>query len=138
MATDFAVIVVDLAVVPVTVTQSPTATDDAAAVAFCVNVVDDVHVTVTWPVSWLWTSIDDAVMAATEPDAPGPNRPRGVVVAAPAAAGPATKAIATAAATVVVTRRVERCIVVSFSLDRFHHSLRRASIGASRAARLAG
>src|ERR1700722_7708523 len=46
MATDLAVIVVDLAVVPVTVTQSPTATDDAAVVAFCVNVVDDVHVTV--------------------------------------------------------------------------------------------
>ena len=46
MATDLAVIVVDLAVVPVTVTQSPTATDDAAVVAFCVKVVDDVHVTV--------------------------------------------------------------------------------------------
>jgi hypothetical protein len=61
----------DVAGDPVAVTQSPTATFEAAAVTVWVNVVDDVQLTVTCPLSGFWTSIDVPVMAATVPDAPG-------------------------------------------------------------------
>ena len=56
---------------PVTVTQSPMATLVAATVTVLVKLVDDVQLTVTWPVCWFWTSIDDPEMEATDPDAPG-------------------------------------------------------------------
>jgi hypothetical protein len=61
-------------VLPVTVTQSPTATADAETSTIWLKVVDVVQVTVTCPESWFWTSIDDPVMAATDPEAPGKER----------------------------------------------------------------
>jgi hypothetical protein len=48
MLTEVAVIF-PLLDVPVTVTQSPTATADSAVVTVCVNVVDAVQFTVVWP-----------------------------------------------------------------------------------------
>ncbi|HVX23405.1 MAG TPA: hypothetical protein VHB02_18835 [Acidimicrobiales bacterium] len=89
-------VLVFFAVDPETVTQSPTATAEAGTLTICVKVVDVLQLTVTWPVCWFWTSIDDPVMAATEPEAPGNERPR-----APAddvVAAPATVARPTAAA----------------------------------------
>jgi hypothetical protein len=59
---------------PVTVTQSPTATDDAETSTIWLKVVDVVQLTVTCPDSWLWTSIEVPVMAATDPEAPGKER----------------------------------------------------------------
>lgn len=63
-----------LAVVPETVTQSPTATEVAGTLTIWVKAVDVVQLTVVWPLCWLWTSMDDPVMAATEPEAPGNER----------------------------------------------------------------
>ncbi len=60
---------------PETVTQSPTATEEAGTVAIWVKVVDVVQLTVTWPLKLFCTSIDDPVMAATLPKAPGKERP---------------------------------------------------------------
>jgi hypothetical protein len=65
-----------LVVVPVTVTQSPAATDDAVSVAVFVKAVEAFQLTVTWPVCAFWTSIDEPEMAATEPEAPGKAPPR--------------------------------------------------------------
>jgi hypothetical protein len=76
---------------PVTTTQSPTATVDADAVVDWVKLVDGVQLTVTWPVCWLWTSMEDPASAATDPTVPG-NAP-------PAGAGPDPEL---AGATVVV------------------------------------
>ena len=77
-----------LAVEPETVTQSPTATEEAGTVAMWVKVVAVVQLTVTWPVKLFCTSIDDPVMAATLPKAPGKEWPEAgadVEDAAPAA-----------------------------------------------------
>ena len=63
-----------LAVVPETVTQSPTATEVAGTLTIWVKAVDVVQLTVVCPLCWLWTSMEDPVMAATEPEAPGNER----------------------------------------------------------------
>jgi hypothetical protein len=73
---------------PLTETQSPAATDVEATVAVFENVVEGVQLTVTWPLCWFWTSIDEPVTAATDPEAPGPNEPWVGVVAAPATLAP--------------------------------------------------
>ena len=73
--TVFAVTTLDfLEVVPEAVTQSPTATEEDGTVTIWVNAVDVVQLTVVWPVCVFWTSMDEPVMAATEPDAPGKVR----------------------------------------------------------------
>jgi hypothetical protein len=74
MVTDLAVMA-PFEVDPVTVTQSPVATVDAATVAVWVKVVEGVQVTVTCPDCWFWTSMDDPEMAATDPEAPGNEPP---------------------------------------------------------------
>jgi len=56
--------------VPVAVTQSPTATSDTEDVSVWVKVVEEVQLTVTWPLE-PWTSIDVPAMDATVPDADG-------------------------------------------------------------------
>jgi hypothetical protein len=56
---------------PVTVTQSPVASFEAATEMDSVKDVVEVQSTVTWPLSWLCTSIDEAEICATDPDAPG-------------------------------------------------------------------
>jgi hypothetical protein len=66
--------VVFLEALPETVTQSPTATEDAGTVTIWVKAVDVVQLTVTWPLCWFWTSMEEPVMTATEPEAPGNER----------------------------------------------------------------
>jgi hypothetical protein len=154
MDTVFAVMAPPLDLVPVAVTQSPLATEETDTVAIWLNVVEEVHDTVVWPVCAFWTSIDVPEIAATEPEV-------GRAVAAPAVA--ATERIPTAPETATETatrghrqwRR--RMVVVRFTVvsslssctcavlpvgDASEvergHSVRRASIGAMRAARLAG
>jgi hypothetical protein len=57
--------------VPVTVAQSPTATADTVAVTVWLKVVVEVQLTVTWPLSGFWTSMDVEAREATVPDAEG-------------------------------------------------------------------
>jgi hypothetical protein len=107
MVTVLAVSLFDfLATVPVTVTQSPAATEEAATDTVSEKVVDVLQLTVTWPDCSLWTSMDDPVMAATEPEAPGNDpapdfdvdeaAPAAVMVARLRASGRATRAVTTA------------------------------------------
>ncbi|HEY1827858.1 MAG TPA: hypothetical protein VGF87_07545 [Acidimicrobiales bacterium] len=65
--------------VPVTVTQSPAVIALTVSLTVLENVVVPLQLTVVWPVDWFWTSMEDPVMAATEPLAL-PNE----LVAAPA------------------------------------------------------
>ena len=78
---------------PVTLTQSPAATFAADRVTVLVKAVEPVQLTVTCPDCWFWTSIDDPVMAATDPDAPGklppPVPPPAELLAPPGAVLPA-------------------------------------------------
>ena len=62
---------------PFTVTQSPVASELAATDTVFENAVEDVQLTVTWPLCWFCTSMDDADTDATEPKAPGNDRPPG-------------------------------------------------------------
>jgi hypothetical protein len=64
-------VIVPLEVVPVTTTHSPAATEEAVSVALRLKVVDWVQLTVTCPVCWFWTSIEDADSEATDPVVPG-------------------------------------------------------------------
>jgi hypothetical protein len=69
---------------PLTVTQSPAATEEAETVAVCVKAVEEVQLTVTWPLCGFWTSIVEPETAATEPEVPGKGPPPPGAVAAPA------------------------------------------------------
>jgi hypothetical protein len=123
--------------------------------------VAGVQLTVTSPAEGLWTCMDDdaAAMAATNPDAAGGwnAREAGSVVAVVALAGepaldePPQAAIVTGSARkssleiLDMPGRPCLCNMSSLKLSRASaalevegHSLRRASIGARRAARLAG
>lgn len=66
---------VPVAVEPLAVTQSPSFTEDAETVTVLVKVVDEDQLTVTCPLWGFWTSIDDPVIAATVPVAPGNLEP---------------------------------------------------------------
>jgi hypothetical protein len=66
---------------PLTLTQSPAAAEEDATVATWEKVVVAVQLTVTWPLCWFWTSMDEPEMAATEPEAPGNEPPPGAVAA---------------------------------------------------------
>jgi hypothetical protein len=68
-------VIAPLAGEPLAVTQSPAATEEDVTVATWENAVDDVQLTVTCPACWLWTSMDDPEMAATEPEVGGENEP---------------------------------------------------------------
>jgi hypothetical protein len=109
--TDRAVMVVleDLAGVPVTVKQSPTATALPVTASVCENVVDEVVLTVVCPALALWTSMDVPVIDATLPLADPPGL--GGVDAAPAVDDRAATA-ATASMTAppaLLHRRSPRC-----------------------------
>ena len=56
---------------PLTVTQSPAATEEAGTVAVWVKVVEGVQLTVTWPLCGFWTSMVEPERAATEPEVNG-------------------------------------------------------------------
>lgn len=58
-------------VVPTTITQTPGLSIETVRVAVLENRVPEVQVTVSCPEVGFCTSIDDPVMAATEPDVPG-------------------------------------------------------------------
>jgi hypothetical protein len=140
---------------PVAVTQSPTVMALTASVTLFENCVVDVQFTVVCPLPEFWTSMLDPLNAATLPEAP-----IGVFdVAAPAAApDPSTPAAISAAALAPRTRAqlrrgrpqsvgVAMMVIASFvcrgvnlaAVSRISsYSLRKASIGASEAARLAG
>jgi len=157
--------------VPLTLTQSPAVTLLSEPVTVWVKVVDDVQLTVVWPVSGFCTSMEEAASAAISPEAPGIGRLAGepepeleagwlvVEAAAPpqAAAASATAPRPTASAgprrrfagpvngwgdrigsplsfgfgVIGIRKRSGRALHSS-------HSLRSASMGASRAARVAG
>jgi hypothetical protein len=136
--------------VPVTEMQSPAVTELTASVTVLENWVVVVHPTVVCPVLAFCTSMVEPLSAATLPDAPV-----GWFVAAPA--GAAAIATTTRAVTPPPTSCAQRlrfarwpvgvCIsIVPLSLTLLRsekctvdsYSLRRASIGASAAARLAG
>jgi hypothetical protein len=136
--------------VPVTEMQSPTASELTASVTVLENCVVVVHPTVVCPVLAFCTSMVEPLSAATLPDAP-------VGWLDAAAAGAAAIATTTRAVMPAPTSSAKRlgfgrrlvavciCIVpLSLSLLRFEnctvdsYSLRRASIGARAAARLAG
>ena len=137
---------------PLTVTQSPLTMALTASVAVLENAVVVVQLTVVCPEVAFWTSMLDALRDATLPVAP--------VGALAGVAAPAAEAKRVAASSAVapapprrmkrrrlVLRLVNDCIVL-LPLFRCHvwcvssqaqdHSLRRASMGASVAARLAG
>jgi hypothetical protein len=103
MLTDFAVMVPFLDV-PVTVRQSPTATEESEVVTVWENEVEAVQSTVVWPDCSLWTSIELPEMAATDPEVPGPPG------APPGEAAPAVPATPRQAARErqVVAARTER------------------------------
>ena len=124
-------------------------------VAVWEKVVDELQFTVTWPDCWLWTSIDEPDTAATDPEEPE-NGPAPGVVAAPATLAAATlvanempmMAMGTAhnrgmgrfmmrCTPSFPMRSHFRCDPLIFNSTECH-SLRRASMGASRAARDAG
>jgi hypothetical protein len=79
--------------VPVAVTQSPAAIALTDSVTVLENWVVVVQFTVVWPLLWLWTSMLDALRAATLPVAP--------IGAVAGAAAPALVAMAPAATTAV-------------------------------------
>ena len=138
--------------VPLTVTQSPLTIALTASVAVLENVVVVLQFTVVCPELAFWTSMLDALRDATLPVAP--------VGALAGVAAPAAEAKAVAASSAVapapprrmkrrrlVLRLVSDCIVLlplsvacvwCVSFWARDHSLRRASMGASVAARLAG
>lgn len=133
-------------VVPVAgiaVTHTPTDTADAGTLATWVKVVLDEYVTVVWPLVGFCTSTLPGESAATSPKAPGncrlPVAGAEVVGVAATLAAPvpldpqadSTPAEASAAATSRAGRYEQGLSVMAYSL-------RRASMGASRAARLAG
>jgi hypothetical protein len=128
--------------VPVTVRQSPTATALRVSVAVSENVVVGVQLTEVCPSVALCTSIVVPEMEATLPLAPAP----GGAVAAPAAPPmPMTTETQSAAVPAGTAQRPKRrpwCRVVSMRALSFVvsiiYSLRRASMGARWAARLAG
>jgi hypothetical protein len=149
-------VIVDLEDDPLILTQSPAATEVDGTVAVWEKVVDGVQLTVTWPLCWFWTSMDDPATAATDPEATGGEPPLGVV-AAPATVVPVR--LATSEMPMMAAGTVRRM----WGLGRFMlwcspscgmgyfswtgplvsggvhgYSLRRASMGASRAARDAG
>ena len=62
---------------PLTVTQSPTFTDEAGTLTVLLNRVEDVQLTVTCPICWFCTSIEEPAIAATDPEAPGKEPPPG-------------------------------------------------------------
>jgi hypothetical protein len=74
---------------PVTVTQSPAATLAAETDTVLMKLVEDVQLTVTCPVCWFCTSIDEPDIAATEPEAPGKLPPPDPPVAGPPVPDPA-------------------------------------------------
>jgi hypothetical protein len=128
--------------VPVTVRQSPTATALTVSVAVSENVVLGVQLTDVCPSVALCTSIVVPVMEATLPLAPAPVG----AVAAPAAAPiPRTTEVHSAAIPAGTAQRAERrlwsavvCMGVFSFVVSIIYSLRRASMGARWAARLAG
>ncbi len=128
--------------VPTAVTQSPTATAPAPTVWVRLKRVDAVQLTVTSPMLGPCTCIEGGVRAATVPDVPGtrlgPDRGVAVVevVAAPApeVVGPPHAATAKGRAA-AASNAAARVVLFTSSLS---HSLRRASMGARRAARVAG
>jgi hypothetical protein len=128
--------------VPVTVRQSPTATALRVSVAVSENVVLGVQLTAVCPSVALCTCIVVPEMEATLPLAPAPVG----AVAAPAAAPiPRTTEVQSAAIPAGTAQRAKRrlwCRVFSMGVFSFVvsiiYSLRRASMGARWAARLAG
>ena len=64
-------VIVPLDEEPLTVAQSPAAAEEDGTEAIWVKVVEGVQLTVTWPDCWLCTSMDEPVMAATEPEVGG-------------------------------------------------------------------
>jgi hypothetical protein len=64
-------------VVPTTVTQDPSVSDDTVRVPVLENLVEAVQVTVVCPDVGFCTSIEVPEMAATEPDVPWKARPPG-------------------------------------------------------------
>jgi hypothetical protein len=128
--------------VPVTVRQSPTATALTVSVAVSENVVLGVQLTAVCPAVGLCTCIVVPEMEATLPLAPAPVG----AVAAPAAAPiPRTTVVQSAAIPAGTAQRPRRRLwwrVVSMRAFSFVvsiiYSLRRASMGARWAARLAG
>ena len=144
--------------VPVTVRQSPTATALTVSVAVSENVVVGVQLTEVWPSVALCTSIVVPEMEATLPLAPAPV---GAVAAPASAPMPRTTVAQSAAIATGTPQRPKRrvvCRVLSIvsavslvvsiiSALSAHspllatarrYSLRRASMGAKLAARLAG
>ena len=135
--------------VPVTVTQSPLASPLTVSVTVLENAVVGVQLTVVCPELSLWTSMLDPASEATLPLAP---RLAGAEAApaAEATAVAARSAVAPAPARRITRRRVLRRLVsdciglIPLSLSCLScvafwgYSLRKASIGASVAARLAG
>jgi hypothetical protein len=77
-------VIVPLDEEPLTVAQSPATAEEDGTEATWEKVVEGVQLTVTCPVCWFWTSMDEPVTAATEPEVGGENEPPLGVVAAPA------------------------------------------------------
>ncbi len=98
---------------PVAVTQSPTLTALTVSVTLLENVVVDVQLTVVWPLLGFWTSMLDALSAATLPVAP-----MGLfeVVAAPAEALDPRIPAANSAAAPVPRRRAQPLLGVRRSV----------------------
>jgi hypothetical protein len=130
--------------VPVTVTQSPGVRTPTASDTVIENCVASVQLTVVWPVVGLWTSILDPDNEATVPLAPSGTVVL-VVVAAAAPVEPMIIATASAAPPALVQRAKRPCrartvfrVCMCSSSSPSFYSLRRASMGARCAARLAG
>jgi hypothetical protein len=142
-----------LEAVPVAVTQSPTVIALTASVTVLENCVDEVQLTVVWPLLGFCTSMLVALSAATDPKAPVGAL---VDVAAPAvdATVPAARSAVAPVPRICAQRLLGIRLPVSGSMLAVasffpvrvccrwdvgsRYSVRRASIGASEAARLAG
>jgi hypothetical protein len=99
------IVVLDfLDAVPVAVRQSPTLTELTVSLTLSENVVVDVQLTVVWPLVGFWTSMLDALSAATLPEVP---MGRFEAVAAPADALDPSIPAANSAAAPVPRRRAE-------------------------------
>jgi hypothetical protein len=140
-----ATVVLDLfAGVPTTIRQSPTATSPIVSVAVSVNVVVGVQLTAVWPVV-LCTSMVVPLMAATLPLAVLP-RPVGAEAAPAVSDSPRTRHTQTAAPPAATRacrsppklRDVVAMVFVVSLVRSTIYSLLSASIGARRAAWLAG
>ncbi len=131
---------------PVANAQSPTTRSAAVAVTVSVKPVEGVNVTRTWPVRGFCTWMSVAVTAATVPAVPRGGELlcvagsaalalEGLPLAVEGLPQALTATAITTAATLAATNKAREPATRLFMVP---HSLRSASMGASRAARLAG